>query len=115
MDQSDWTLQFSYELDRAEAARNSGNEGMARVCARRAVGIVIGEYLLGQEHATLTPSVVDRLHQLIDSSYVTDQVKEVAGHFLQRVNPDFKLPVDADLITEARWLAQELLKKPQQK
>lgn len=109
MNQSYWINQYSKELDQAEAARKAGNEGMARVCARRAIGIIIGEYLLRQEHALPTPSAYDRLRALVHLPYVTKQVKEVASHFLQRVNPDYKLPVDTDLIAEARWLAQELL------
>ena len=33
------------ELEMARSSRCSGNEGRARVCARRAAGHVVGEYL----------------------------------------------------------------------
>jgi hypothetical protein len=35
--------------------------------------------------------------------------KEIANHFLLKVNPDHKLPMDADLISEAMWLEKTLL------
>ena len=109
MDQSDWFIQYANELDQAEAARKAGNEGMARVSARRASGIIIKGYLVRQGIYTSTPSAFERLEILIDLPYVTEQVKQVAVYFLLRVNPDYMLPVDVDLIAEARWLAQELL------
>ena len=42
----DCKIKYDQEINRAEKARQDGNEGMARVCARRAAGIVVGEYLL---------------------------------------------------------------------
>ena len=35
--------EVDHEIERAIAARMAGNEGMARVCARRAVGIILGD------------------------------------------------------------------------
>ncbi|RPI33238.1 MAG: hypothetical protein EHM70_06640 [Chloroflexota bacterium] len=48
------------------------------------------------------------LHSLPD---VSPAVRETAEHFLARITPDHTLPVDADLVAEARWLAQELLQE----
>ena len=41
----DWQTQIEAEFERAEQARARGNEGQARVCARRAAGIAVREYL----------------------------------------------------------------------
>ena len=41
---ADWKEKLQKEFERAQIARASGNEGQARVCARRAAGIAIREY-----------------------------------------------------------------------
>lgn len=104
-----WKTAFDQELQQAEAARASGNEGKARVCARRAAGIAIREFY-SQIGIPFSPhSAYQNLHYLQTYPGTSQQVREVAGHFLERVTPDHELPVEADLIAEARWLAFELL------
>jgi hypothetical protein len=38
-----------------------------------------------------------------------DDAKTITGHFLERVDTDFMLPDDVDLIQDARWLAYNLV------
>ncbi len=104
-----WKYRALLELQQAEAARAVGNEGRSRVCARRAAGEIAREFLQRQGIALSTPSAYDILRSLQASPIVSPQAREVAGHFLMRVDADFHLPVDADLLVEARWLAAELL------
>ena len=40
----DWQAEIQAELEKAQQARARGNEGQARVCARRAAGIAAREY-----------------------------------------------------------------------
>ena len=40
---ADWKVEVETEFERAKAARARGNEGQARVCARRAAGIASEE------------------------------------------------------------------------
>jgi hypothetical protein len=40
---------------------------------------------------------------------VDQRYKDVANHFLWRVNREHKLPMDADLISEVIWLEKSLL------
>lgn len=96
------------ELDRAESARKSGNEGMARVCARRAAGIAIGNYLKRKGYPDPGKSAYDRLRILCDLPDTPEDLRQVALHFLIKVTPDYKLPLDVDLISEARWLINRL-------
>jgi hypothetical protein len=104
-----WKNQFDLEIARSERARAEGNEGMARVCARRAAGIVAGEYLQRRGKPLSTPSAYDRLRYLSDLPGASPQVVTAASHLLTRVTLDFTLPVEADLIADARSLRQELL------
>ena len=104
-----WKTAFDQELEQAQAARASGNEGKARVCARRAAGVVIQEYFSRLGIPFAPHSAYQNLHYLQTYPDTTQQVREVASHFLERITPEHELPVEADLIAEARWLAFELL------
>ncbi len=106
---SDWFTKFQDELNIAKAARQAGNEGKARVCARRAAGIAIGEYLQRQGRPTPGPSALDRLQLLITLPDISARVTEIAGHLTLRVNEEFKLPINADLISETYELVELLL------
>lgn len=105
----EWQHKVQDELEQARLARQKGNEGMARVCARRAAGIIIGEYLHRRGLSDPGPSAYDRLAALQSLPDVDEHCKTVSNHFLIRVNSDHKLPLDVDLISEAEWLAHELL------
>lgn len=92
------------EFSRAASARVKGNEGQARVCSRRAAGIAIREFLLYHHHPVLSPSATDLLRWVQSQPDLPEEARTAASHLLMRVMPDFKLPVDADLVEEARRL-----------
>lgn len=111
-DTQSWQERFSEELRQAKAAREAGNEGMARVCARRAAGIAAGEYFRRHGLTLKDPSAYARLKFLSQLPQTSPAIQEVINHFLLRINPDRSLPIQVDLIAEARWLANELLTWP---
>lgn len=96
------------ELLQGEAARDQGLEGRARVCARRAAGAAIREYLEQRGEPSPGPSAVDALEYLRSASGFLPQIQTVADHLLARVDENHQLPVDVDLLAEARWLVQAL-------
>lgn len=106
---NDWKKEFEEEIRQAELARNLGNEGKARVCARRAAGIVIGEYFLRENIPTGSSSAYERLEQLKNMGNLSLEIIEVTDHFLIRLTPDHAFPLEADLIAEADWLRQKLI------
>ena len=106
----DWKTEIQAEFERAEQARARGNEGQARVCARRAAGIAAREYLLRRGEIIRTPSAYDLLNLLKDDSHLPPDLKLIADHLTLRVNEEFKLPVDVDLIEEARKFCKRILK-----
>jgi hypothetical protein len=110
---NDWEILFHYELQQAELARSIGNEGKARVCARRAAGFIINEYF--KQMGILTPGsgAYNAIRFLQTLPNVPDDVHKIADHFLERVDKNFTLPDDVDLIHDARWLAQRLLSQRQ--
>ena len=106
----DWQTQIDSEFEKAEQARARGNEGQARVCARRAAGIAIREYLTRQGIRPPSVSAYDLLNLLKDDPDLSADLKLIADHLTLRVTEEFKLPVDADLIAEARKFCEALLK-----
>lgn len=105
----DWQARIDAEFERAEHARARGNEGQARVCARRAAGIAIREYLTRQGIRPPSVSAYDLLNFLKEDPNLTRDQKRIADHLTLRVTEEFKLPVDADLIAEARAFCETLL------
>jgi len=106
----DWREEVEMEFERAEQARIVGNEGQARVCARRAAGIAVREYFTRRGEGVGTSSAYDLLNLIKDDPQLPPDLKLIADHLTLRVNEEFKLPVSVDLIAEARKLCEELLK-----
>jgi hypothetical protein len=107
---TNWQTKLQAEFDRAAAARAKGNEGQARVCARRAAGIAIREYLARQGIPAPSTSAVDLLNLIKQEPLLSPDLKRLLDHLTLRVTEEFKLPVDVDLVAEARQLCDELLK-----
>ncbi|MFZ5911524.1 MAG: hypothetical protein ACOYYU_16040 [Chloroflexota bacterium] len=105
----DWRTQLQHEFERAEAARARGNEGQARVCARRAAGIAIREYYARRGQTFRTPSAYDLLTLLGNDPRIPPELEQAAAYLTLRVTEEFRLPVDVDLLDEARKLCEGLL------
>lgn len=95
---------FEAELQHADLARASGNEGKARVCARRAAGIAAKDFLERSGEPATAPSVIDLLHQLRALPGIPPDIQGLIDYLLMRVTPDYQLPVPVDLVTAARRL-----------
>jgi len=102
--------QLEKEFGLANQARAKGNEGQARVCARRAAGIAVREYLTRKGIHSRSASAYDLLNLLKNDPLLSPDLKLIADHLTLRVTEEFKLPMDADLVAEARKLCDELLK-----
>lgn len=99
------------ELANGDAARRAGLEGRARVCARRAAGIAVREYLELRGISPAGPTAVDVLAQLRDRPEISPDVRQAAEQLLMRVNEGFDLPAQVDLLEVARWVADTLEKR----
>jgi len=104
-----WQEQLNVEFERAAQARIKKNEGQARVCARRASGIAIREFLLRRGTQPPSMSAYDLLNLLKEQSLLPPDMKMIADHLTLRVTEEFNLPVEADLVAEARRLCLWLL------
>jgi hypothetical protein len=106
---NDFNTQLRNEFEKAQKARINKNEGQARVCARRAAGIAIREYLTRNGTQVPNMSAYDLINLLKEDALLPPDMKLIVDHLTARVTEDFELPIDADLIAEARvlcnWLA----------
>jgi len=100
----DRTAEITRELKRAETARLAGNEGMARVCARRAAGIAAREFLIRHTAKPHNVSAYQALLELSTFPGLAPKMKQSAVHLTTRLTEEFSLPLQVDLIAEARQL-----------
>ena len=104
-----WQAELKTEFERALQARAKSNEGQARVCARRAAGIAIRESLTRRGIRPPSKSAYDLLNHIKADSRLPPDMDLIVDHLTVRVTEDFKLPVEADLVAEARSLCKWLL------
>lgn len=94
------------ELEEAERSRRAGNEGRARVCARRAAGMAARDFL--DRRGAPAPSAYQALQQLAALPGLPADLAAAARHLTLRVTEGFTLPVETDLIAAARLLCEKL-------
>lgn len=102
--------EIASEFEKAYKARANGNEGQARVCARRAAGIAIRDYYTRKATHLPSRSAHDLLNLIKEEAPLPPDLKLVADHLTLRVTEEFKLPIEADLIAESQALCEWLLK-----
>ena len=100
------------ELEMANTARAAGNEGRARVCARRAAGLAARDFLYlhqkspfaGAQERLRSNSAYSALQTLATFPGLAPDLKKAAVNLTTRVTPDFQIPNGIDLIDEAHKL-----------
>ena len=103
------SLQIQEELLLAKQSRIEGNEGRARVCARRAAGAAAQGYLLKAGIVEQVENALESLRILKNELSLPDRVEQAIDHLLLRVDTDHNLPLDVDLIFEAETVIQFII------
>jgi len=99
------------EMERAGEARKEGNEGMARVCARRAAGAAVGHWMLTHPLARAGADAMSRLRAFSLAAAVPPDVRQAAERLCARVTGDFTAPFPVDPLADARSIAQFCLQE----
>jgi len=88
----------------AAASRSRGNEGRARVCARRAVGIALAL------HWSVGPpaNAYQLLMRAAADSGLPPEVRQAAQRLTRRVTEAHRLPHDEDPLDDARVILAAL-------
>lgn len=110
---SDWRTRVDDALQMAEDAKARGNEGMARVCARRAAGWTVQEYLNEQGIDLQTTSVIKHIDYILRVEGIDPEIKGYLEHMLvakqkDDLASDSYFPLDVDLVVEAKLLLSKL-------
>jgi HEPN domain-containing protein len=104
-----WMEQIDRELGRAVAARGRGNEGQARVCARRAAGAAISHCLGTETGRPEGANVYDLLRWLHGEQAFRQEIRQAAARLTVRVTEQFELPHPEDPLEDAVTLINALL------
>jgi hypothetical protein len=97
------------EMELADASRADGNEGRARVCARRAAGMAARDFLSKHQQKPKKAaqdrlnenSIYVALQELVNFPGLAPELKSAAIYLTMRVSPEFQLPNGINLIAEA--------------
>ena len=103
-----WKIKLSEEFAMAQDALNAENQGKMRVCARRAAGISIREYLIQRGITPPSLSAYDLLKYLEEMDDTPPDLRQASAYLRLRVTEDFRLPVDVDLVAEAKKICTAL-------
>lgn len=97
------------ELEDANKARIDGNEGRARVCARRAAGWAVSVKRSLMEKIEIESNAYDMLQWLAQQADTADAVRSAATRLTTRVSHDHTLPFPEDPLEDARMIVEALL------
>ena len=115
MTESDPIAKITQELKQAIQSQEKGNQGKARVCARRAAGWAIQEHLKQQGISLDTNNALDHIKYFAGVEGHSEQIYTVLHHLTVKMEKDSLesdsyYPIEGvNLVSEAHWLAEHLL------
>jgi len=98
------------ELQKAYEARTKENEGMARVLARRAAGLAVRKHLLKKNLDVPMMSLNALLHDESIRNLLPQEIHSALDRLCTRVNPQYQLPFEEDLLVDSQMIIDTLLK-----
>jgi hypothetical protein len=97
------------EFVHAHYSRAKGNEGRARVCARRAAGLAIGIFFEQCMSKSPPKSAYSLLQWFSQREEIPEHLKLSAQRLTERVTPEYKLPHNEDPIEDAQRIVTTIL------
>lgn len=96
------------ELEAASRARRAGNEGMARVCARRAAGWAIGLVHQRLPDEGRKPNAYQLLRWYSSRVSTPAALRQAALRLTQRITKQLELPHHQDPLEDAQALVEAM-------
>lgn len=103
-------MNIDVELTRAKKAREEGNIGMARVCARRACGNSISFWLQNNPRSSYGNSAMNQLRSIQSDDTVPKEVKDAAERLTTHVSNLTGSLVSSDPINDANVIIKYFMK-----
>lgn len=104
MDAAQAQRRIAAEVRQAIASRAAGNEGRARVCARRAAGFGLSLARGGSNR----PNAYELLREAADDQELPEPIRQAAARLSARVTPAHRLPHGEDPLADARLILEDL-------
>ena len=101
---------IAVELKTAQRAREAGNEGMARVCARRAAGAAISHWLERHPRQGWGADTMGQLRSLEHDESAPPDVREAAARLTAKITQHFTPPFPTDPIADSRVIINHFLR-----
>lgn len=99
-----WREQVEGELARAESGLREGNEGLARVCARRAVALGAQNWVERSGTKAWPTDAMNILRKIQGEATVPSGVRAAAQRLLTAVTQQDHTPMSVDPIGDARLI-----------
>ena len=101
------TDEIQRELDRARKALAEKNQGMVRVCARRAAGAAIRGWMVRQSQPPAWgSSAIIQLRAVAADESLPEPVRAAAARVSTTVSQDHTVPFDENPIVDARLIIE---------
>ena len=95
------SIQVQEEILLAKESRREGNEGRARVCARRAAGAASRDFLERLDLDRGSENLLTALEKMKALDALPPRVLKAINRLMKRVDEFYNLPPEIDLIEEA--------------
>ena len=109
MKPEDARKQIEGEFDSARQALKRGNDGRARVCARRAAGIAIALRLQKRDATAWPPDAMNQLRFAERDLSLPEDVRNAAARLTARTTREFSPRFDTNPIEDAQILVRHFL------
>ena len=100
--------QIGKELAAARDALNIGNDGKARVCARRAAGQAITWFISRNTRQGWGADAMNQLHHLKDDQSFPQEVRDAAMRLTTKISERFTYPFTTSPIEDARLIIDSI-------
>jgi len=98
------------ELIKAKKALKEGNDGMARVCARRACGNAISFWLEVNQHQGYGESSMNQLKIIQADDLIPKEVKDAAKRLTAQISDQSGSSISSDPINDANTIIKYCMK-----
>ena len=100
--------QIRQELENAERAQSEGKAGLSRVCARRAAGLAVREYLSGHGYESQSGNNFELMLHPAPRALLPSSIHIALDHLTMSVDLNHNLPAEINLIDDAKFVIGEL-------
>lgn len=103
-----WREKIEQEFAKATEGLQSENDGLARVCARRAVAIASQHWAEQRNLPDWQGDAMHQLHRIQEETTFPYSVREAAQRLLTKVTEQAQSPMTTDPITDAHIILDHL-------